>query len=494
MFGLHAALMDLAARRALLAQTRLFGDLPASTLDAVVQSTHEQKVAAGQMLCEEGEPSRFMFVLADGTLQALKRTDHGFAVLRDLCSGDLGGLTSMTVAKSRSASLRAVTPVTVLVIPKPRFVQLMREHQPLTEALIATLSEKVRDKTSEVAHLIQAQNEGPRRCVAVFDAKPYDRRALTAVADDEVDFAFFEARLQPHTAKLAFGYRVVCPFVNDDLGAETIARLASGGVELIAMRCAGYNNVDLQAAKANGLRVVRVPAYSPYAVAEHTAALLFSLNRRIHRAYHRVREGNFSLNGLVGIDLHGRTAGIVGLGKIGRCFADIVRGIGMRVLAFDPYPDAAYVEQSGIDMVDLDTCLHQADVVSLHTPLSSETYHLIDGKRIQAMKRGVIILNTSRGGLIDAAALVEGLKSEHIGGAGLDVYEEESEYFFEDHSDSVIADDLLARLMTFNNVVITSHQAFLTDEALHNIATTTRDNVAQMLRGESLTNEVKIDS
>jgi len=482
--------MNLEARLDLLATTRLFGVLPRETLHAVAEETEVQTLRPGEDLCREGDPSHFVFVVASGVLEVFKQAEEGNTYLHDLGAGEVGGITSMTMVKARSATLRAKSDAIVLTIAKPRFVALLRTHGAIGHALIDVLSEKVRGKTSQVAHLVESQRKTTKKLVAVFDAKPHDRQALNAVGDETVNFAFFEARLNPQTADLAVGYRVVCPFVNDDVGAETVARLAAAGVELIAMRCAGYNNVDLKAATAFGIRVVRVPAYSPYAVAEHAAALLLTLNRKIHRAYHRVREGNFSLNGLVGVDLHGRTAGLVGLGKIGRCFCDIVRGLGMRVLAYDAFPDHAYAKSVGIEMTSLDEVLHRSDVVSLHTPLTPETYHLINAARLQTMKRGVIILNTSRGALVDASALIDALKTGHIGGAGLDVYEEESEYFFEDRSDSIITDDLLARLMTFNNVVITSHQAFLTEEALHNIAETTKSSVLEHLQGKTLTNLV----
>ncbi|MCU0694604.1 MAG: 2-hydroxyacid dehydrogenase [Polyangiaceae bacterium] len=304
---------------------------------------------------------------------------------------------------------------------------------------------------------------------------------------------FFDAKLGPSTARLAAGFPVVCAFVNDDLGASTLEQLAAGGVQLLAMRCAGYNNIDLGAASGLNISVARVPAYSPYAVAEHAVALILTLNRHTHQAYNRVRDGNFSLKGLVGFDLHGRTAGVVGLGKIGRCLATVLLGFGMRVIAYDAKPDADYAKRMGIGLVELDSLIEQADVISLHAPLLPATHHMIDAARIARMKPGVMLINTSRGGLVDAAALIEGLKNGRIGAAGLDVYEEESEYFFEDRSGQVVSDDLLARLMTFPNVLITSHQGFLTTDALGNIADTTFANIREFLsgkRGAELTNAV----
>ncbi|MBD3221925.1 2-hydroxyacid dehydrogenase [bacterium] len=360
----------------------------------------------------------------------------------------------------------------------------MNEHEDLARSIVAFLGGKVRRKTRQLATLLAHEQTDDRARVAVFDTKPYDRRWLEAQAGDDLAFDFFEARLRPGTARLAVGYRYVCAFVNDDLSAPVLEALAAGGVELIALRCAGFNNVDLTAAQRLGITVVRVPAYSPHAVAEHAAALILTLNRKVHRAHMRVREGNFSLAGLEGFDLHGRTAGVVGLGNIGRCLADILRGFGMTVLGHDAFPDLEYSARSGVRYVELDELLERSDVVSLHAPLTPDTHHLIDASRILRMKPGVLLINTSRGALVDTAALITGLKNGHLGGAGLDVYEEESEYFFEDRSDEVITDDVLARLLTFPNVLITSHQAFLTVDALQAIARTTATNVRDYCAGK----------
>ncbi|MNX69884.1 D-lactate dehydrogenase [compost metagenome] len=327
--------------------------------------------------------------------------------------------------------------------------------------------------------------------IAVFDTRPYDRQAL-----DEANKAFghtltyFESRLSPETVSLAKGFPAICAFVNDTLDAGVLAALHAEGTRLVAMRCAGFNNVDVPAAERLGMTVVRVPAYSPYAVAEHATALLLSLDRKIHRAYARVREGNFSLTGLVGFDLHGKTVGIVGTGRIGTAFARIMRGFGCKLLAHDPYPDLALASELGMRYVPLDELLADSDVVSLHLPLSRETTHLIDAGAIARMKPGALLINTSRGGLVDTGALIEGLKSGKLGGAGLDVYEREAGLFFEDLSNRILQDDQLARLLTFPNVVITAHQAFLTDTALRNIAETTLDNVTRFEAGEPLPNAV----
>ena len=320
---------------------------------------------------------------------------------------------------------------------------------------------------------------------AFFDTKSYDREYFAAApAAADIEFRYLEHRLGAATAGTADGARAVCCFVNDRLDRPALTRLRDAGVRHIALRCAGFNNVDLGAAKELGFAVTRVPAYSPHAVAEHTVALLLTLNRKIHRAHNRVREQNFSLAGLVGFDLHGKTAGVVGTGKIGRLTAEIFRGFGMHVLACDPYPDAAWAAQHRIDYVSKTDLFARSDVVSLHSPLTPETHHLVNEPTLAAMKRGAFLVNTSRGKLIDTAALIEALKSGRVGGVALDVYEEEEGVFFEDHSDHVLADDELARLLTFPNVLITAHQAFLTREALGEIARVTTENIRRGAAGE----------
>src|SRR6516162_8050955 len=299
--------------------------------------------------------------------------------------------------------------------------------------------------------------------VAVFDAKPYDRDYLTrASGADKLDWRFHEFRLEGETVFAADGAQAVCVFVNDVVNREILERLAGAEIRLVALRCAGFNNVDLDAAKKLGVAVTRVPSYSPHAVAEHTIALILTLNRKIHRAYNRVREHNFSLSGLVGFDLCGKTAGVFGTGKTGRIVAEILRGFRMRVLATDPYPNIEWAEKNQISYVDLETLVKQSDLVTLHAPLTKESDHVINEKTLAWMKPGVTIINVSRGRLIHTKALVEALKSGHIGAVGLDVYEEEEGVFFEDLSAEIMFDEDLARLLTFPNVLVTSHQAFLT--------------------------------
>lgn len=311
---------------------------------------------------------------------------------------------------------------------------------------------------------------------AIFDSKPYDQQYLKAASSEDQKLAFHESRLEVGTAALAAGARAVCVFVSDKVDRECLIQLKQVGVQLVALRCAGYNNVDLSAAKELGLCVTRVPAYSPHAVAEHAVALLLTLNRKIHRAHNRVRELNFSLAGLVGFDLHGKTAGIVGTGKIGRITAEILRGFGMRVLAYDLFPDAVWAADKQVQYTSLEEVLKQSDLLSLHTPLTPETHHLINDQTLAQTKPGVFIVNTSRGKLIDTAALIRGLKTRHIGGVALDVYEEEAGVFYEDLSGKVLQDDELSRLLSFPNVLITSHQAFLTQEALTQIAYVSCEN------------------
>ena len=309
--------------------------------------------------------------------------------------------------------------------------------------------------------------------VAFYDTKEYDKAAFEPYgAQKDIRFRFLETKLDADTVALAEGCDAVCVFVNDQVDAAVIDRLHHYGVRLIALRSAGYNNVDVRAAYGK-LHVVHVPAYSPYAVAEHAMALLLTSVRRIHKAYNRTREFNFSLNGLTGFDFHGKTVGVIGTGKIGRIFINICRGFGMRVLAYDKYP----AQDSGIEYAPLERLFEESDILSLHCPLTEETTHLIDADAIQKMKKGVVIVNTSRGGLIDAEALLEGIKARKIGAACLDVYEEEADIFFEDRSGHILNDDLLSRLISMPNVIVTSHQAFLTREALGNIAETTVNNI-----------------
>lgn len=325
--------------------------------------------------------------------------------------------------------------------------------------------------------------------VAFYDTHSYEKNAfLKANTSSGHEITFLDAQLGVETAIMASGHECVCAFVNDSLSKDVLTKLKAGGTRFIALRSAGFNHVDLIAAQELGMKVARVPEYSPYAVAEHAVALILNLNRKIHKAYNRIREGNFSLDGLVGFDLHGKTVGVIGTGKIGKAFIRIMKGFGCHVVAFDPKEDSSL----GVTYLPFEEVLKRSDIVSLHLPLNKSTFHLIDANALKLLKQGAMFINTSRGGLVDTKALIQNLKSCHLGAAGLDVYEEEEHVFFRDHSFEILNDDVLARLMTFPNVILTSHQAFLTHEALGKIADTTLANISEFSLGKSLTNEVKV--
>jgi D-lactate dehydrogenase len=327
--------------------------------------------------------------------------------------------------------------------------------------------------------------------IALFSTQPYDRTFFDEEnGDGRHQVHYFEPSLTAETRLLAEGFPAICVFVNDKLEARTIAHLAERGLKLIALRCAGFNNVDLAAAEQHGVCVVRVPAYSPYAVAEHAVALILTLNRKTHKAFNRVREGNFSLVRLEGFDLHGRTVGVIGTGKIGQVFCRIMQGFGCEVIAYDLYPNEE-VTASGVKYVGLEALFAQADIISLHCPLTPDTHHLIDAEALAQMKDGVMLINTSRGALVDAEAVVSALKHRKVGYLGIDVYEQEEKLFFRDLSETVIEDDTIARLMSFSNVLVTAHQAFFTQNALTQIAQTTLRNVDAFVAGEELVNQVK---
>lgn len=326
--------------------------------------------------------------------------------------------------------------------------------------------------------------------IAFFDTKPYDKASFEKYGKEYgVSFKYFETKLNEDTVKLANGFDGVCVFVNDTVNSEVIDRLNEMGVRVLALRCAGFNNVDMKHAYGR-LHVLRVPAYSPYAVAEHAIALLLTSIRRIHKAYIRSRDFNFSLNGLTGFDLHGKTVGVIGTGKIGRVFIDICRGFGMRILAYDKFPAKELIDSDAVSYVELDELFVNSDIISLHCPLTEETHHLIDSVALKKCKKGVVILNTSRGALVDAEALLNAIKLRHVGAACLDVYEEEADLFFEDNSGHIIEDDTLARLISMPNVIVTSHQAFLTEDALENIAETTVKNIVGFFKDGQCPNEL----
>lgn len=327
--------------------------------------------------------------------------------------------------------------------------------------------------------------------VAVFSTKQYDRKFLDAAnATAGHELTFYNAPLEPNTAPLALGFPAVCLFVNDHADAKTLEILAAGGTRLIALRCTGYNNVDLEAAAQFGIKVVRVTVYSPYSVAEHAAGLVLMLNRKLYKAYNRVRDDNFALDGLMGFDIHGCTVGVIGTGKIGQCFAQIMKGFGCQLLGYDVYQNPACLEM-GMQYGELTEVLSASNIISLHCPLLPSTYHLINQATIQHMKPGVMLINTSRGGLVDTQAVIDGIKSGRIGYFGTDVYEEEANLFFEDLSDAIIQDDVFQLLQSFSNVVITAHQAFFTRNAITTISETTINSITEFAQGQPLSNEVR---
>lgn len=326
--------------------------------------------------------------------------------------------------------------------------------------------------------------------IAFFDAKPYDIESFEIENKHfKFEVKYFKNHLTPDTVTLTKGFNCICAFVNDNLSKDVIKVLYDYKIELLTLRCAGYNNVDLKEAYGK-IHIARVPSYSPYAVSEHTVALMLALNRKIHKAYNRIRDNNFTIDGFLGFDMYGKTAGVIGTGKIGKILIQILKGFGMNIYAYDPYPDTEFEKNMNIKYVSLDTLYKESNIISLNCPLTENTYHLINDDSITKMKDNVMIINTGRGQLIDTKALINALKTGKIGSAGLDVYEEENEYFFEDFSQSVINDDILARLLTFNNVLITSHQAFFTKEALHNIAVTTLNNIKQYFDNNKIANEI----
>lgn len=325
---------------------------------------------------------------------------------------------------------------------------------------------------------------------AVFSTKPYDEKFLSEANTTGAHYLdFFEERLSHHTASLVDGHTAICAFVNDSLSAPVLDILHQRGVRFIALRCAGFNQVNLRHAESLGIRLAHVPAYSPYAVAEYALTLILTLNRRVHRAYNRVRDGNFSIDGLLGFDLNGCTVGLIGTGKIGRIFAKLLTGFGVRILGYDVFPNEEFTALGGT-YVDRETLFAESDIISLHCPLTPETFHIINPESIARMKRGVMIINTSRGALVDATAVIRGLKSGHVGYLGLDVYEQEADLFYENLSEQIIQDDIIQRLLTFPNVLVTSHQAYFTETALVNIAETTIGNLSDYASGAMLKNEV----
>jgi D-lactate dehydrogenase len=400
--------------------------------------------------------------------------------------------------RGHGASLKCITDVVLHRISRDDFEAMLKSQEHLARQLLRSLSVKLQvvrrdfvelDLQSKAIrqHLKGGTVKSSQFRVAVFDVKPFWRPVFAKLASEfpEINISLKEPKLTEETVYLAAGHDAVCCFVNDTVNKTILNILNQLGVRMVLMRCAGFNNVDLKVCDQLGISVARVPAYSPYAVAEHAAALTLTLNRKIHSAYHRVRDGNFTLQGLVGFDMHGKTIGIAGTGKIGMCFMSIAAGFGCKLLCYDVFQNPE-VKKYGAKYTTMDDLLANSDVVSLHLPLLKETHRVINKKSLAKMKKGALLINTSRGGLVNTTDLIEALKSGHLGGAGLDVFENESAYFFEDWSDKAIRDDELSRLLTFNNVIITSHQAFLTDEALTNICSTTLNNAREFIKGKRM--------
>jgi D-lactate dehydrogenase len=467
--------------------------LTVSSMNLLQDTLKQRFYQDGELICEEGDVADWMFIVDRGEVAVIKRGDDDALVeISRLESGDFGGMMSLFEQVPRSARLEARGGTVLFILHHDTLEKLLEKNHDLGMGIMTFMSRCMRRDSERLARLRIASLDS-RFSMVVFDSKPYTETIFRECNRDRFALQFFEHRLAPATAASALGFDAVCVFVNDNVNADVVERLAGLGVRLVALRCAGFNNVDLKACQECGIDVVRVPAYSPNSVAEHAIALMMALNRRVHRAWARVREGNFSLNNLVGMEMNGKTAGVIGMGRIGKCAAQILAGFGCNVLVYARHQDPEVAAMHRVKYADMDTLLGESDIVSLHLPLTPETHYMINGEAIAKMKPGVMLINTSRGGLIDTVALIDGLKSGQIGSAGLDVYEEESNYFFEDRSHTIIDDDVLARLISFNNVIITSHQAFLTSEALGNIADTTFDNLVEFAagaRGTALTNIV----
>ncbi|MCK5860953.1 MAG: cyclic nucleotide-binding domain-containing protein [Candidatus Hydrogenedentes bacterium] len=458
--------------------------LTASSMNLIEDTLEQRSYKDGDLICEEGDSADWMFIVDKGAVAVLKKgEDDGQVEVSRLECGDFGGMMSLFEGTPRSARLEARGEAVLFVLHHNTLEKLLKKNHELGMGIMAFMSQCMR-RDSEMLARLRTASLDKRFSMAVFDSKPYTEEIFKACNNERFSLQFFEHRLTAATAASALGFDAVCVFVNDDVSRDVVERLCGLGVKMIALRCAGFNNVDLEGCQQCGIDVVRVPAYSPNSVAEHAIALMMALNRRVHRAWSRVREGNFSLNNLVGMEMNGKTAGVIGMGRIGRCAAQILAGFGCNVLVCARHVDPEIAAMHGVTYADMEQILHESDILSLHLPLTPETHYMINREAIEKMKTGVMLINTSRGGLVDTMALIEGLKSGKIGSAGLDVYEEESNYFFEDRSHTIISDDVLARLISFNNVIITSHQAFLTHEALANIADTTFENIEEFVAGK----------
>ena len=478
----------------LLRKVKVFSELDDSDLLSIQAEAQRVVFQASAILCREGEIGDCLFIIESGEVSVIKSSEEGIPVgVAKLTTGDIAGELSLFGKVERSATLQASMKTECWVLDFGTFQRLLESNNALSRAMLSYLSQHIRRENSIVAKFL-SQDLDPRFKVAFFDNKPYMEKAFRECNPYDYSLHFFDSRLSLETVPLATGFKSVCVFVNDVLNKEVIKELYSLGVEMIALRCAGYNNVDLKTCQELGISVANVPEYSPNAVAEHAVALMMTLNRHIHRANLRVREGNFSLNGLVGFDVCDRTVGVIGVGRIGKCMLSILAGFGCKLLVYSRTYYEEIASRFGAKFVSFDELLAESDIISVHAPLTPQTHHMINEAAIAKMKTGVMLINTSRGGLVDTQALLDGLRSGKIGYAGLDVYEEEGGYFYEDLSDRVVRDDALARLTTFNNVIVTGHQAFLTREALCGIAQTTMENIREFQMGKrmkELTNAIK---
>eukprot|EP00126_Sphaerothecum_destruens_P009523 Sdes_comp20524_c0_seq1m15132 len=480
--------MDAKSCVALLKKTSSFRGLQDADLQLLATKSTVVKLTNGQKIVEEGERGDSMFVLCSGKAEVFKKSlvDNKNVLIGELHSGDFSGFAAMFDEDAHQASAYACGETVLLKLTFENTAQLLKTCPNFSTGLIRFMTQRIKLERNELCRF-RSGNASSKFTICLFDSKPYWIKYFDELKDKfDVNVKYVDTKLTPETAILADGCKAVCIFVNDVCNSTVLTILKGLGIRLVALRCAGFNNVDIGSAESLEVSVTRVPSYSPYAVAEFALTLFLSLNRKITRAYNRTRTGNFSLNGLVGTDVNGKTIGVIGTGKIGQIFANIMLGMGCKLLCHDVFVNPELANKPNVFYVPLDQLLAESDVISLYAPLMPTTKHMIDDLAIGKMKHGVLLINTSRGALVDTSALIRGLKSGKIGGAGLDVYEEESDYFFQDKSDENIIDDCLVRLLSFNNVIVTSHQAFFTEEALRNIATSSLASAHEFKSGSQL--------
>ena len=476
----------------LLRKVHWFSGLDECRLNKIGELTHQETFAGGECLYREGGDSDKVFIIESGEVSVMRHLSGGSPVqVARLGCGDIAGLIGLLHQRPRLTTAKALQSTKAWTIEQRELEELLVADGVICREMLRFATQHV-IREGLIATEFQSQHTDKGMRVAFFHSTSFNNELYSKRNSFNWTLHFFAPRLTLDTATLAMGCRAVV-VGNDTLNAPVLEELHSLGVELIALRSAGFENVDLDACQRLRLSVARVPAYSPHAIAEHAVALMMALNRKTHLAHNRIREGNFSLLGLSGFNMHGRTAGIVGTGRIGSCLAPILHGFGCRIIAYCTSPDPELSRKYGVEYVEFRRLLEQSDIISLHVPLDPSTYHMINADTIRQMKPGVMLINTARGGVVDTSALLDGLKSGLIGFAGLDVYEEERDYFFEDHSASIISDDSLARLMTFNNVMVTSHQAWLTDVAQTSIVEITFENIREFelgKRGMQMTNTI----